>query len=78
MARNLKQQIRKEKSIEERYNAMCLQYPHWKEDYILQKIADDFFISKRTVYAVVSGEYERNRAKRAPKRKTRVIVLVHV
>jgi len=32
------------------------QYPHWKMEYILSKCAERFYLSKRTIEAIIKAE----------------------
>ena len=31
-------------------------YPHWKYEYVLEKTAEKYFLSVRTIEAIVKGE----------------------
>jgi hypothetical protein len=63
MARNTELQVLKEQKIIERYQVLCKTLHQWKNDAIIKKVANEFYLSERTIYAVVSGEYARKREK---------------
>lgn len=35
--------------IKEEYLKLNKKYPHWKSEYIIEKLADRYFLSKRTI-----------------------------
>lgn len=51
--------IKRNAKIEDRYNYLSRKYPHYRNEYIIKMVADEFFLSPRTIYAVLGGEYAR-------------------
>lgn len=35
--------------IQEEYAKINKKYPHWKSEYIIERLADKYFLSKRTI-----------------------------
>lgn len=55
MRKKDKLKARNEK-IRDFVNEMTIKYPHWNYDFILQRASDKFFLSSRTIEAIVKGE----------------------
>jgi len=47
--------------IENLYVKLCKKYPFWKNDFVIEKLSDKYFISPRTIYGILSGEFNRNK-----------------
>ncbi|MCB0395860.1 MAG: hypothetical protein KDD36_04375 [Flavobacteriales bacterium] len=50
------------KAISEQYNKLSSQ--GYSNDYILAQLSQTYFLKERTIYAVVSGEYDRRKRHR--------------
>jgi hypothetical protein len=59
MARTPERLINRNKKIEERYTYLSKKNPHYRNEYVVGLVAEEFFLSARTIYAVLSGEYVR-------------------
>jgi len=51
--------IERNKKIEDRYNHLSRKNPHYRNEYIVMMVANEFYLSTRTIYAILSGEYRR-------------------
>lgn len=58
---------RRNRDLEAYYNNLCKKYPHWKNDFVIEKVAYKFYLTERTTYAILSGQYG---AHRKPKKNT--------
>lgn len=70
MARNQPFIDQRNEKIEKRYDALCVKYPQWKDAAIYGLLEKEFFLTSRTLYSILSGEYSRNKAKREKQKKT--------
>ncbi len=59
MARNSEMLKKRNTEIERHYAELARKFPHYKNDYILRKVADKYFLSPRTIYAIISGERDK-------------------
>jgi AraC-like DNA-binding protein len=68
MAYHNKNNLEKEAAIKDRFEKLYAKEGHrWKHSYIIEQVAKQFFVSPRTVSAILNGEYDRNRNARKPK-----------
>jgi Uri superfamily endonuclease len=54
--RNKEQLKARNEKIRKHVATLFKKYPHWNYDYIMQKTAETFFLSKRTIEAIIKGE----------------------
>jgi len=44
------------KSVKIRFNKLEAKYPKWKHDALLEELTKEFYISKRTISAILNNE----------------------
>lgn len=65
MAYNNKNALKKEAAIKKDFEKLYKRQGHrLRYDYILHMLAEKYYLSARTVGAILNGEYERNRIKK--------------
>ena len=47
---------KRNENVRKKFNTTVEKNPHWKTDVILQQIAIEFYLSKRTIEAIIKGE----------------------
>lgn len=52
--RNQRMIEKRNAAVKKKYAALCKKYPHYKFYYILKMVADEFFITQRTVYSIIT------------------------
>ena len=57
--------------ISKRFNFLTEKYPHYKVSFVFEKVATEFYLSVRTVYGIISGEFDRNKKKATKKKATK-------
>ncbi len=58
--RNKEKYQLKIKAIKRRYAEYSKKYKHWKNEYIVKKIAEEFFLSEITVYNILKKKENEN------------------
>lgn len=48
---------KRNKAIEKRFNDLVKNNPKWRIDAVVKDVADEFFLSPNTVYAIINGYY---------------------
>lgn len=56
MARSKELIQKRNTRIKQRFNELTVKHPQWRYDAILQQLSDEYFISPRTVAAILNGE----------------------
>lgn len=54
MARNRELLRKRNQQIERYFVELTKSYPHWKLDYVIQKVAEKFFLSVPTIEYILS------------------------
>lgn len=63
MAQIRESQLQKEENIRKRFKSLAAQ-KKYSLDYMLEMIASEFYLSTRTIQAIIYGEYEKRREKK--------------
>ena len=56
MARNNNLILIRNKNVKTRFNELSNKYPRWKYDALLDSLSLEFYISKRTITAILNNE----------------------
>ncbi|WP_299673296.1 hypothetical protein [uncultured Tenacibaculum sp.] len=56
MARNNRLIQLRNRKVKQRFNQISLKFPHWKYDAVLENLSLEFFLSKRTLSAILNNE----------------------
>ncbi|MFL0171106.1 hypothetical protein [Tenacibaculum maritimum] len=44
------------KDIRNRFNELSKKYQHWKYEALIEKLANEFYLSNRTIQAIINSE----------------------
>lgn len=55
MSRKQRLSARNQK-VRDQFNDLCTKHPQWRFDALVQKVAEDAFLSTRTIEAIIRGE----------------------
>lgn len=67
MARNNDLILLRNKKVKQRYSQISIKNPKWKYDALLETLSYEFFISKRTISAILNDEGSYKNAKKKVK-----------
>lgn len=67
MARNNDLILLRNKKVKQRYSQISIKNPKWKYDALLETLSYEFFISKRTISAILNNEGAYKNAKKKVK-----------
>ncbi|TCI93671.1 hypothetical protein [Tenacibaculum sp. M341] len=67
MARNNDLILLRNKKVKQRYSQISIKNPKWKYDALLETLSYEFFISKRTISAILNDEGVYKNAKKKVK-----------
>lgn len=56
MARSKELIDKRNQSIKQRFNALQAEHPQWRYDALLAQMEGEFYLSKRTLAAIINGE----------------------
>lgn len=56
MARNTLLVKKRNTTVRKRYDELCIKYPKWRDSAIRQELEKEFFITDRTVSAILNNE----------------------
>ena len=54
MARNSELIQKRNKDIEQSFAELTKKYPHWKIEYVIQRIAEKYYLKPSTVEAIIT------------------------
>jgi AraC-like DNA-binding protein len=57
MARNQERRKLRDEAVKSAYQKWAAK--HYRHDYCIERVAEQFYLSERTISAIVSGEYDR-------------------